>query len=76
MMKYILRSAINFRDTAFSHNDMFCVTRLDGHPVESWNGPFRAERAAGILNDHNERNGHARRYEVREIVDVLPEVAQ
>lgn len=75
-MKHILRSSINFRDPAFSVTDLFCVTTLEGKPVESWNGPIRAERAAGILNDHNEKNGHATRFEVRQIVDLLPEVAQ
>jgi hypothetical protein len=72
-VNYILRSAINFREPAFSHNDRFAVTRLDGKPVESWFNAERAERAAGILNDHNEKNGHATRFEVRQIVDTLPE---
>lgn len=51
---------------AIHHLDDFMVCReSDGAVVQSESSEGAANRARAVLDDHNERNGHAERYVVR-----------
>ncbi len=44
----------------------YVVSRDTGLAIESWSTAERANYACAILNEHNQRNGHAERFGIQE----------
>ncbi len=45
--------------------DHYIVSKTSGLAIESWRVLERAEKMCEALNVHNEKNGHAERFEVK-----------